>query len=313
MREALIQRERMENDDAKNLLLLPFNRIDTDWERFRLIHPATERAMVRSIEQYGQITPIIVGAPLEDRYLLVDGFKRFRACQKLGRETVKACVLKKELRALKVAMIQMNNESRSMASLEEAMIVQALYREDNLSQVAISMMVGRHKSWVCRRIAMIERLSEEVLEQVRLGLVHTSICRELSGLPHGNQAKALKTIQKYRMTCQEAARLVYLLKESPRWSHDVILTFPHAILSDREPDRPSDKDAPAASRILVMELSKIEKQCETLWTSLKKEVPGLLSSAEQKTVESRIQGIEAKLKMLKSLPHLKENPDEPLF
>ncbi len=41
--------------------------------------------------------------------------------------------------------------------LEEAWIIQALVREDGLSQVEVAEL-GRHRSWACRRLALIERL-----------------------------------------------------------------------------------------------------------------------------------------------------------
>ena len=43
------------------------------------------------------------------------------------------------------------------------------------------------KAWVSRRISLIERLCEEVIEHIRLGLCSASIGRELARLPRGNQ------------------------------------------------------------------------------------------------------------------------------
>ena len=39
--------------------------------------------------------------------------------------------------------------------------MQALVREDGLSQVEAAELLGRHKSWVCRRLALLERLGDE--------------------------------------------------------------------------------------------------------------------------------------------------------
>ena len=40
-------------------------------------------------------------------------------------------------------------------------IVQALVREDGLSQVEAAVLLNKHKSWVCRRLALLERLGAE--------------------------------------------------------------------------------------------------------------------------------------------------------
>ena len=45
--------------------------------------------------------------------------------------------------------------------MEEALVVHSLFHEDTLSQIEIATLLGRHKSWVCRRIALIDRLCDE--------------------------------------------------------------------------------------------------------------------------------------------------------
>ena len=49
--------------------------------------------------------------------------------------------------------------------------MQALVREDGLSQVEAAELLGRHKSWVCRRLALLERLCAEAQAELRLGLL----------------------------------------------------------------------------------------------------------------------------------------------
>jgi KorB domain len=53
-----------------------------------------------------------------------------------------------------------------MYKLEEAWIVQSLIRDDGLSQVEVAELLGRHKSWVCRRLALLEKLYTEVREDL---------------------------------------------------------------------------------------------------------------------------------------------------
>ena len=67
-----------------------------------------------------------------------------------------------------------------MKELEEAWIVQSLVREDGLSQLQVAELLERHKSWVCRRLALLERLSEECREDLRLGLLSPTMARQLT-------------------------------------------------------------------------------------------------------------------------------------
>ena len=87
-------------------------------------------------------------------------------------------------------------------------MIRSLHREDGLSQVEIAALLGRHKSFVCRRLRMVEALSDEVIDHLKLGLINMTIGRELSRLPRGNQALALRTVIKYRLDCAETCRLV---------------------------------------------------------------------------------------------------------
>jgi len=67
--------------------------------------------------------------------------------------------LEVDAQGAKAAIYTLNRLSRPPQELEEAWIVHALVREDGLSQVDAGALLGRHKSWVNRRLAMWERLA----------------------------------------------------------------------------------------------------------------------------------------------------------
>jgi ParB/RepB/Spo0J family partition protein len=203
----------------------------------RIIQPAAEKSMERSMQRHGQLTPVVVGSNGEG-YEMVDGFKRLRAGRKLGYKSLKACVMPGGRRAMKAAIIYLNTKARTIADIESAMVIRSLYRHDHLSQVEIAALLDRHKSFVCRRLQLVERLAEEVLEHLKLGLINITISRELARLPAGNQTKALATILKYGFTGKESAQLVGLLLQQPRWSADMLLQYPQPILDLRCEPRP---------------------------------------------------------------------------
>ena len=95
------------------------------------------------------------------------------------------------------------------AFLEEAWIVQALVREDGLSQLQVAELLGRHKSWVCRRLALLERLSEECREDLRLGLLSPTMARQLTRLPAGNQAEVVAAVRREHLTAAVRRRLPF--------------------------------------------------------------------------------------------------------
>jgi ParB-like chromosome segregation protein Spo0J len=139
-------------------LPLHVDEIGEHYGRYRLHLPEAERAMARSLERYGQLSPVVV-CQRQDRYELIDGFKRLGAARTLAPMShLSARLMEADERTAKAAIYGLNRAGGRTRELEEAWIIQALVREDGLSQVEVAELLGRHKSWVCRRLALIERL-----------------------------------------------------------------------------------------------------------------------------------------------------------
>jgi ParB/RepB/Spo0J family partition protein len=200
---------------------------------YRIVNPRADAAMVKSMRKYGQITSVVcVKEP--GGYELIDGFKRLRACRSLNQTALRVKTMEISGRVCKAALIQLNQSGRSINEMEEALVLQSLHREDGLTQVEIAALLGRDKSWVSRRIALMERLSEEVQEDIRLGLISVITARELTKLPRGNQREAVDTILKRRYTTREAAQLVGHLLSRPRWEYGAILASPWEVVAPKE-------------------------------------------------------------------------------
>jgi ParB/RepB/Spo0J family partition protein len=242
---------------------LCLSKIGESYGHLRLIQPRSDAAMVQSMRKYGQLSPVVVSRANRGRYELLDGFKRLRASRTLELNSLKAAVLDAGIRASKAAIIQLNWKASSISELEEAMVLHSLFRQDGLTQAQMATLLGRHKSWVCRRVSLIERLCDEAVELIKLGLLSVTAARELARLPRGNQRAPLGTIQKYRLDTRETARLVSILLERPRWDHEIVLNFPQEILDDRTPPRPRSPRLSRATRPLQAKLIVIEQNA--LW------------------------------------------------
>lgn len=282
-------------NDIHQELSVSLNIFDERYRRYRLVYPKADKAMAASIKRYGQLSPVVVGPVQGDRYPLIDGFKRLRASRRLGLPYLKATVIQAGERALKAAMFHLNKKHHSMTAMEEAVIVRALYREHDLTQEAIGTLLGYHKSWVSRRLALLDRLDADVLEQVRLGLIGPGMVRELAKLPRGNQPAALDTIRKNTMTCRESARLVALILKSPRWEIDSLLYYPEPILSKREPGWPACN---AELQRFMKRLLFIKRRCEDLLQRINEKPPGVHSPEEFSQVHELIGHIETTLKCI---------------
>jgi ParB-like chromosome segregation protein Spo0J len=280
-------------------LEIALSEIGQSYGRLRLVHPQADAVLVDSVRQFGQIFPVVVA--LGGRYELIDGFKRVRALKHLGYERVTARVLDLSVHALKAAMIDLNRKRGSICDLEESMVVHSLCREDGLSQVEVAVLLGRHKSWVCRRLSLIERLCDEALEHIRLGLIPTSIGRELCRLPRGNQQAALRTIVKYRFCSRESARLASLLLERPRWGWQKILNFPQEILSERTPVRPPGGGLTPTADLLVDKLLDVKRRFSSLADQYGEDVLMEFTTEDWAPIVATVEGIESAFKEFKGL------------
>ena len=183
---------------------------------FRIVSPRADAAMVKSIRKYGQMMPVVC-VKVEGGYELIDGFKRLRACRRLNQGTLRAKTMEVSGRVCKAAIIQLNQSSRSINEMEEALVLQSLHREDGLTQTESGVLLGRDKSWGSRRISLMERLSEEVRDDLRLGLISVITGRELAKLPRGIPKEAADAILKRRYTTRGAAKVIGYLSRQPWW------------------------------------------------------------------------------------------------
>ncbi len=222
-------------------------KIGEKYAALRIVSPRLDAAMMKSMRKYGQLTPIVC-VRTGDGYETIDGFKRLRASRQLNLESLTAKVWEAAERVCKAAIIQLNQPGRSINEMEEAMVLCSLHREDRLMQAEIAVLLGRHKSWVSRRISLIERLSEAVQDDIRLGLVSVVTGRELAKLPRGNQPDAAAAVIKHRFSTREAAKLISHLLSRPRWEYQTILASPWEIVEPKQP-RPMGLEA----RLISME------------------------------------------------------------
>jgi len=214
-------------------LVLPVSveKLGQHYRRYRLADPPAEEAMAGSLRRWGQLSPVVArqhGSQLE----VLDGFKRLAAARQVaGWTTLSVRVLEMDERTAKAAILGLNRGQRPVRELEEAWIVQALVRDDGLTQVEAAHLLGQHKSWVCRRLALLEKLSAEVKEDLRLGLLGPALARQLTRLPAGNQQAVLALTRRETLTAQEVSGVIELLQGASPEQAAFVLQQPRQALA----------------------------------------------------------------------------------
>lgn len=220
---------------AGEVRALPLAQIGERYRRYRLSSPEAEEEMFRSLRRWGQQAPITVWVRAGTAEAL-DGFKRLSAARRTaGMTSLSARRLEVDERGAKAAIYGLNQVGRHLAELEEAWIVFALVREDGLSQVEAASLLGRHKSWVHRRLALLERLCEEGKEDLRLGLLSVTAARQFVRLPTGNQPETLAACRREQLSVRELTGTVdLLLASATREKEQYILADPRRALKQAE-------------------------------------------------------------------------------
>jgi ParB-like chromosome segregation protein Spo0J len=199
------------------------------YRRYRLADPGAEEAMAWSLRRFGQASAV-TACWRDGRAELLDGFKRRAAAVQLGWTTLSVRVLDVDERAAKAAIHGLNSVGGRPSELEEAWLVQALVREDGLTQVEAGQLLNKHKSWVCRRLALLERLSAAAQGELRLGLLSAGLARQLTRLPTGNQAAILTAARRESLTMVEVQGVIDLLQGSTPEQEEQLLHDPRTAL-----------------------------------------------------------------------------------
>ena len=224
---------------------LALTAIDRRFAALRLISPVALRRLRGSIEREGIRHPVLVSSAVESqRWVLLDGFKRVRVAEELALASLWARAVAFDAAQSKAAIVHCNQGQPGLSEVEEAWIVRALCREHRLTQASVGQLLGRDKSWVCRRLQLAEALDATLQDDLRLGLLSATAARELARLPRGNQRPAAQAVRDHQLTSRQTARLVQRLEAS---------TDPaarHAVLADPlryvAAERPSGPRAEAA-------------------------------------------------------------------
>jgi len=196
---------------AGQVVAVRLDELGDQFRRYRLRVPQAVQAMAQSLRRWGQCAPI-VATVRQERPQVLDGFTRHEAAHQVrGMTTLLVRLIELDDQHAKAAIHGLNQTGRRPYELEEAWLVQALVREDGLAQSEVAQLLGRHKSWVCRRLALLEKLTDEVRQELEVGLLTPSAAREIARLPAGNQSELLDVSRREALNNEELGGVVRLL------------------------------------------------------------------------------------------------------
>lgn len=267
---------------------VPIDSLDVRYESLRLVRPELVAPVRRSVRRHGVLHPLVVNGTADGVLVLLDGFKRRQVLGELELTEAPVRVVRLDEAAAQAAMVTFNQPHRGLCELEEAWVVHSLVRKLNVRQVDVAELVARHKTWVCRRLLLAERLAAEVQDDMRLGLVSATVARELGRLPRGNQARVAKAVRDHGLTSRQTAALVErcLACDDPA-ALDELVADPLRFLAGKpgvKPDRPTDPRLSSGGEQVRQRLLRFELAATSVSQVLRKYPPSVLRATDLEIV-----------------------------
>lgn len=144
--------------------------------------------LVHSIREFGLMQPIVVRKLDADRYQLVMGERRWRACQVAGVETIPAIVRETADDSLLRDALLENIHRVQLNPLEEAAAYQQLLEEFDVTHEELASRLGRSRPVVTNMIRLL-KLPIPVQRRVAAGVLSAGHARALLGVEAGAEAQ----------------------------------------------------------------------------------------------------------------------------
>jgi ParB family transcriptional regulator, chromosome partitioning protein len=275
---------------------LEFHQLDLRWEHLRVREPHRQRHLLASLAEGGQQTPIVVVIAKDDneRYLVIDGYKRIAALRQLGRDTVEATVWSMgEAEALLLSRSQRMSPQES--ALEQGWLLSEMEHRFRYSLDELARRFDRSMSWVSRRLALVELLSEAVQRHVREGSITAQIAMKylapVARVSADDCECMAAAFVKYRCDTRQAAQLYTAWRDGSHVVRERILAEPELFLkTQRQPQTAKPAAADQIERDLEMALAILRRAGRRLTEALPE-----MNAAQQEQAQREIESARREL------------------
>lgn len=222
---------------------LELHQLELRYEALRKRAPVAERQLLGSLAEIGQQLPIVVVSEAQ-RFILIDGYKRVRALKRLAHDTVRATGW--QMPEVEALLLERRMRCASEDAFDQAWLLAELQERFGLSLEELARRFERNKSWVSRRLALIQVLPATIQESVRAGtLAAHAAMKYLVPLARANAEAATQlteAITPFKPTVREVGALYAGWQSGTARTRELILATPQVYLqaqATQAPVRPS--------------------------------------------------------------------------
>ena len=194
--------------DSRELQHLPLDLIQRGkYQPRRDMDPAALEELANSIKAQGVMQPIVVRPIGGGRFESTAGERRWRASQQAGLDKIPAMVREvPDEAAIAMALIE-NIQREDLNPIEEAVALQRLQQEFELTQQQVADAVGKSRVTITNLLRLIA-LPEEIKTLLAHGDLEMGHARALLGLPLEQQVEAARHVVARGFTVRQTEALV---------------------------------------------------------------------------------------------------------
>ena len=194
--------------DQRELHYLPLDLIQRGkYQPRRDMDPEALEELAQSIQAQGVMQPIVVRPIGNNRYEIIAGERRWRASQQAGLEKIPAMVREvPDEAAIAMALIE-NIQREDLNPIEEAVALQRLQQEFQLTQQQVADAVGKSRVTISNLLRLIA-LPEEIKTLLAHGDLEMGHARALLGLPAERQVEGARHVVARGLTVRQTEALV---------------------------------------------------------------------------------------------------------
>ncbi|MBR6457783.1 MAG: ParB/RepB/Spo0J family partition protein [Bacteroidales bacterium] len=167
---------------AADVLMVPLGEIEPNPFQPRQTFDMEELdGLAASIKTLGLISPITVRRLAADKYQIISGERRFRACQMAGLTAIPAYVREADDQGMLEMAIVENIQRANLDPIEVALSYQRLMDECDLTQEAMAERLGKSRSSVANQLRLL-KLPVKVQHDLKVGQITVGHAKVLLGV-----------------------------------------------------------------------------------------------------------------------------------
>lgn len=168
--------------------------------------------LANSINKHGIINPITVRR-LGDKFEIIAGERRFKACKSLGLKEIPAIVIEADdKKTAELALIE-NIQRKELSPIEEGMSYEKILQIGDITQAELSKQLGKQQSTIANKIRLL-KLDDEVKNALLNNKISERHARSLLKLyDKKDQKRMLNKIINERLTVRQADKEIAKIVE----------------------------------------------------------------------------------------------------